>query len=224
MADGKVLIVGSSLVRRLNKDINSSLQPMLVNNFGLDLQVDYLCKGGLKLSGLERRLQEIIEMEPDFVFIQCGANDLLDFPYGETVGDITLKLAKKIKTCSTAKQVAIGQNMPRRKGKYIRSIHQEQLYNKNAQRANKYLKVTAPTEDIIYWRHKGLTNPHEGGHGDTLLDDGVHLNPRGQYKLYKSIKGAIVHIRNRHTPSSVQCKDQPQASLWYVLLMFTLYN
>ena len=109
-----------------------------------------------------------------------------------------MELALDIKTFSKAKEVFIGQCLDRRVGRYLSCLQEEQLFNNQALRANRYLSVVGPDKGIVYWRHRGLTCPEEGGMGDTLGFDGVHLSPRGQYKLYKSIKRALVHMRHLH--------------------------
>ena len=53
---------------------------------------------------------------------------------------------------------------------------------------NDYVKVACEgCKHVSVWKHKGFWNPQS-----TLFrDDGVHLNDLGNYKLYRSIRGAM---------------------------------
>lgn len=208
----KALIVGSSFVRRLRDDIRSENSELLMENFGLDLmKVCFMCKGGWRLADVEHRLEEIRQLAPDFVFVQVGANDLAQAPGPgpgfDMVGERLVHLAERIQHLPSVKAVTVGQSMNRRVGKYIRTPAEEKLFNNQAQSLNTFLKRRCADEsNVIYWRHKGLTCPSESGRGDTLGADGVHLSQRGQYKFFKSIKGALVHMRGRQARDPVAGK------------------
>ena len=196
MAGERVVLVGSSFVKRLHQDLLAGSR--FQRDFGLDIEVHYICKGGWKLSDLELAMGDIAALSPDYIFIQCGANDLSNVPYGETVGMQMVDIAELLKLRTGAKEVCLAQCMYRQVGRYIHSQQAERTFNVNCLRANRYLQVVAPDQGVLYWHHKGLMNPRASGFGDTLGQDGVHLSPRGQYKFYKSVKGAIVHMRNKH--------------------------
>lgn len=200
--------MGSLFIRRLHSDISQSTNSSFERDYGLGVDVSYICKGGWKLKDVRENMVSIIAIAPDYVIMQCGANDLCDHRHGETVGMQMLEVAKEIKERSTAKEVVIGQSLNRRVGRYLKNPAQADQFNQNAKRANIFVKGLAGEYGVIYWRHRGLTCPEEGGKGDTLCKDGVHLSNRGQYKYFKSIKGAIVNMRNRHKVPSKHGKKQ----------------
>ena len=45
-----------------------------------------------------------------------------------------------------------------------------------------------PLPFAFYWRHRGFWRTTKS----FLLHDGVHLNQRGQFKLYRSLRGALI--------------------------------
>lgn len=202
----KVLLIGSSYVNRLKGDIRARANPAFKDNFGLDhVHVDFLCRGGWRLHDIEAHLDLIVAKAPNIIFIQCGANDISvsqPLRYGEAVADRLLEIAKDIKK-RTGAEIAIGPCLERRVGRYIHSHDQADAYNQQATRANCFLKVVASEVGVVYWRHRGLSNWQESGLEDVIGRDGVHLSHRGQYKFYKSLKGAIVHLRNRQRRSLV---------------------
>ena len=63
------------------------------------------------------------------------------------------------------------------------------FFNAAAPILNQYLNgVLELCPNIFSWRHRGLSNPTVSPY----LCDGVHLNSRGQYSLYRSYGGAIL--------------------------------
>ena len=64
----------------------------------------------------------------------------------------------------------------------------EALFNQKVKLLNRYLSVVIENPNVFLWRHKILDEPQ----CDFLLHDCVHLNPCGQYLLYRSYRGAIL--------------------------------
>ena len=58
----------------------------------------------------------------------------------------------------------------------------EPMFNKKVEVLNHYLSVVIDRPKVFVWRHKIWDSPSH----DFLLEDGVHLNPCGQYLLYRS--------------------------------------
>ena len=53
-----------------------------------------------------------------------------------------------------------------------------------------YLEVVLDSiPQAFCWTHQSFSHPRK----DLCLPDGVHLNPAGQYLLYGSYRGAILH-------------------------------
>ena len=58
---------------------------------------------------------------------------------------------------------------------------------------NQYLRVVLePLDFAFFFHHQGLQNPS----AEVLLSDGVHLNSKGQYLLYRSYRGAILSAKD----------------------------
>lgn len=166
----RVLIIGSSFIRRLRDDTKNKVNPLFEyrEDFGLGVDVQYLCKGGWKLHDVEEHLSSIADCSPDYIFLQCRANDLLNFKYGETVGDKIVELAKHIKQSCGAAEICVGPCLERRTGRYL-SAPQAEQYNQKALRANLFLKVVAPDLGVIFWRHRGLTRQRDSGLEDAFF-------------------------------------------------------
>ena len=60
---------------------------------------------------------------------------------------------------------------------------------RNATVVNQYVRVVlADLPNVFCWCHPEFNNPHK----DFYLADGVHLNPSGQYLLYRSYRGGVL--------------------------------
>ena len=58
---------------------------------------------------------------------------------------------------------------------------------------NQYLQVIwEPLHFAFFFRHRGLQNPSE----EVLLPNGVHLDSKGQYLVYRSYRGAILTAKD----------------------------
>ena len=68
----------------------------------------------------------------------------------------------------------------------------EPMFNKKVEVLNRYLTVAIDCPRVFVWRHKILNSPSH----DFLLEEGVHLNPCGQYLLYRSYRGAVLKAVN----------------------------
>ena len=68
----------------------------------------------------------------------------------------------------------------------------EPMFNKKVEMLNRYLSVVVDRLRVFVWRRKILDSPSR----DFLLEDGVHLNPRGQYLIYRSYRGAVLKAVN----------------------------
>ena len=69
----------------------------------------------------------------------------------------------------------------------------EPMFNKKVEVLNHYSRVVGDCPRVFVWLHKILDSP---SHDIFLLEDGVHLNPCGQYLLYRSYQGAILKAVN----------------------------
>ena len=63
-------------------------------------------------------------------------------------------------------------------------------FNKNVNILTHFLRVVLePIPYALYWGHRGFWNARY----NFLASNGVHLNSRGQCKLYRSLRGAILN-------------------------------
>lgn len=186
-------LVGDSFIRRLRDDISAKTEAEFEPNLGfVEAQVRYVCQGGWKIDDISANVDEIIDQWPDYIVIQCGSNDLCHSSHPESVADRLLQTAEEVRIASEAKLVLVCQIMTRELSSFLPTMDAVEEYNIKVQKANAFLKVVCSEySGVRYWKHKGLTNPSESGLGPCVGDDGVHFNERGQYKFYKSIRGAM---------------------------------
>ena len=111
------------------------------------------------------------------VTLEIGTNDLNNKPPG-TVGSEIDDLAVKLINEFSVRVVGICNVIPR----------VDQTFSDKAELLNRYLSVVVDNPRVSTWRHKGLHAPRHL----VLSDDGVHLNPYGQYLLYRSYRGAVL--------------------------------
>lgn len=65
----------------------------------------------------------------------------------------------------------------------------DSTFNSLAKKLNCYLSVALADMPFVFvWHHKELESLQHA----ILLPDGMHLNPHGQYLLYRSYQGALI--------------------------------
>ena len=185
----KCTIVGSSFIRRLRDDIATSADPQFSAHFGIqNARISYVRKGGWKLHDVQLHRLAILASSLDFLFFQIGSNDLCNPAcQPESLADSILRAALDLAQASGAHLAFVSQITKRAVGTYM-SAEAVQAFEAASLRANHYLHTQAVKyPSVHFWKHHGLERP-----ATPFLDpDSVHLNPRGQFKLYKSIRGAI---------------------------------
>ena len=106
------------------------------------------------------------------------------------VANNIVQLAHHLCLTSGAKGAVVCSLMKRKLGRYLSTPCEVDRYNKRVVLANEFLTEVVPGKDnLTFWRQKGLL----GSIGQLLCRDGTHLNAGGQYRLYKSIRGAVIH-------------------------------
>lgn len=126
-------------------------------------------------------LSIIRRLSPDIMVLELGSNDLTRLP-AQTVGSELETLVrylhdevnvKSIVVCQVIRWHALGCT----------------VYNIKVTKLHLYLKaVLEPIPFCLYWRHRGFWNSRK----NTYLPDGVHLNALGNFKLFRSIRGAVI--------------------------------
>jgi len=182
----RVLVMGHSFVKRLNRDINTSCLPRAGPDFNLQgtASVRLYGVGGRTVAKLRAfDLHVIRSFSPDVVILELGTNDLASLR-PEVVGSAIEDLVRFILDSFSVRVVGVCQVIPRGI-----SHLQATFFAQRARILNQYLEVVLdPLPDVFCWRHRAFSHPSK----DVYLPDGVHLNPAGQYQLYRSYRGAIL--------------------------------
>ena len=108
---------------------------------------------------------------PDFVISEIGTNDLCNKPPEMVELSLNHFSVGVVGVCQVIKRA--------------------EPFNK-VQVLNLYLSVVVDRPEVFVWQHKILDSPSL----DFLLEDGVPLNPCGQYLVYRSYQGAILKAVN----------------------------
>ena len=183
----KVLILGHSFVRRLRSDLHSSFDPRALSDFGLSgsASVHLFGVGGRTAPKLRSFDLHVIEtLAPDVLILEVGSNDL-SCARPEVVGSDIDDLVRFILSNSSVKVLGVCHVIPRGA-----SFLDADQFVRMAAVLNNYVSVVLETLPSVFcWTHRDFTSPLK----DLYLPDGVHLNPTGQYLLYRSYRGAILH-------------------------------
>lgn len=188
MDQPRVLILGHSFIRRLREFIARNASDYdLKFNICDSFTIRWHGVGGRTVSKLKQfDLSVVAQFQPDVVFLQIGTNDLTlrgmsAVKLGSEIEDFVRLLNEEY----GVRFICVGQT--------IRREHRGD-FNANVSILAQYLKtVLEPLPFAIYWTHRGFwrsCRPY-------LSYDGVHLNREGQHKLYKSIRGAVLHCLAR---------------------------
>ena len=172
--------------------IKSSMDERVNMRFNLsDINSDVRFKGtGGRTVGalIEQDLKAVRDFMPDIVLLQIGSNDLADKKHPErrpeTVGSLIEELVCQLHQSLNVCHVVVGEAMPRQK-----HYHQFPYFNQNIDILNRYLSVVLePIPYVTFWRHKCVK--------DSKLKlykrDQIHMNELGNFKLYKSFRGALI--------------------------------
>ena len=182
----KVLVLGHSFVKRLKNDLGKNFDHRASRTFGL------LGTAEVHLQGTGRRtvgklqsydLHVVRQLMPDIVILVVGTNDLPSVA-PEVVGSSIEDLVVTLKSIYSVAVLCVCHVIPRGEST-IRPLY----FWERAKVLQQYLEVMLDSLDCVFcWHHKAFTRPDQ----DFYLRDGVHLNARGQYLLYRSYRGAIL--------------------------------
>ena len=180
MAIHKVLILGHSFIRRLGQFVDK--RPQLNYHFMLEESATFKWHGvgGRTVAKTIKSDLHVIEsFAPDIVVLQLGTNDLsrLD-PL--VVGSAIEDLVRILHDSHNVKLVCVCQTIYR---------GSDPAFNVRVRALTKFLKILLePLPYSFFWGHRGFWNTTQR----FLARDGVHLNRLGQYKLYRSLRGAVL--------------------------------
>ena len=188
-----VVILGHSFVRRQEQFLIR--QHGLDFNLGLDYDrayVTYVHHGGLTAPQARIGYMDyVLSLTPDIIYIELGSNDICHPRVGPVeVGQSLRDLANDFIRAGV-RYVMIGETIPRA-GRAIPRVTRS--YNNKVRQLNENLHAMfGPhrSDAVRSWRHRGLSHP------SVLGPDGVHLNNTGNQRLYRSMRGAILHALSR---------------------------
>ena len=182
----KVLILGHSFVKRLQRDLSRNFHPRASSAFSLVGTADVRLYGiGGRTAQTLRSydLHVIDQLKPEVVILEVGTNDLSTLG-PEVVGSQIEDLVVLLKSSYFVSVVCVSHVVPRGM-----STPHPHSFLERAKVLQQYLEVVLdPLERVFCWRHREFTRPDKA----LYLRDGVHLNPQGQYLLYRSYRGAIL--------------------------------
>ena len=189
------ILVGHSYIAHF--DAARILHPDIPSDFNVKgCSISFIANGGARIDTIRNLTQTIARRQPHYIFLQIGRNDIqADMHNGIYIGNSVVDLAKHILRSTSCQKLYIGEIIFRFKGKYIKSVAEQDAYNKEVHAANCEIKSQLRGyNDIIFWPCKGVKRDKQL----VMHHDGVHLSERnGMFKFYNSVRGAIVHALKR---------------------------
>ena len=184
-----ILIAGHSFVKRLHADLQCKFDLLAAVDFNLTqtATVSLHGIGGLTVSRLARELRLLFTNGPlpRVIILEIGTNDLSSQPPKVVIGEV-LDLVDFLQSVTSSTVVGICKVLPRRQRGT--GLPQED-FNNRAATFNKMLEPLFDGQQSVFvWEHLEIQSLSRR----VLLPDDVHLNPHGQYCLYRSYRGAIL--------------------------------
>ena len=123
------------------------------------------------------------DLAPDIVIWEIGTNDLTHTP-PEIVGSHIKDFVHLLQGKFSVRTISVCGVIPRG----ISLLHALSFLH-DASVLNQYVGVMLDDfPNVFCWSHAEFNSPYK----DLYLRDGVHVNPTGQYFLYRSYRGAIL--------------------------------
>ena len=180
--NGEIIFLGNSITAE-GKDWSTRLNNSIIRNRGI---------GGDTTDGIFARSGEIIDSNPNAVFLLIGINDLynntIDKPSVNYIANNIINIAKKIKTGSVNTKVFIQTLLPISKKK-SRKFYK--LYNQSIKNINKIIIENQENELYSVIDLYSIFVNNKGQLKNDLTYDGLHLNEKGYEVWSKFIKPII---------------------------------
>ena len=185
----QVLIMGHSFVHRFHRSLakGSERRVRLDLNLSSLAYINYYGVGGRTVDKLSKYdLSVVGRLKPEIVILELGSNDLSPGEARpERVGSEIESLVQLLHAQYGVKFIVVCQTINNR----ALCPRSTPSYNDLVALLNRYLSVVLETLPFAtFWCHKGLRKPNV----PILCKDGIHLNHKGQYALYRSYRGAIL--------------------------------
>ena len=183
MAEPRVLILGHSFIRRLHEFVRLPTNALRENfDITTPMNLRWHGIGGRTVAKVMRYDLEIVrQFSPDIVILQLGTNDISarSICSALAVGSQLEDLTKLLHEQFGATVVCVCQTI----------LRENSHLNVRICTLTDYLRVVLqPFPFAFYWRHMEFWRTTQF----FLVHDGVHLNQRGQFKLYRSLRGALI--------------------------------
>ena len=181
MGTPRVLILGHSFIRRLHDFIESDCGQLDLSFYlSASAHISWHGIGGRTIAKTVKFDMHILHsFRPDIVIVQLGTNDLTSCP-PLRVGSALEDFVHLLHDSYGVRGVCVCQTIRRRAA---------DVFNQRVDILTRYLRVVLePIPYAIYWGHRGFWRACNR----FFAADGIHLNSRGQYKLYRSLRGAVL--------------------------------
>ena len=179
------LILGQSFVRRLKHNLELDFDPLAASDFNLrgTASVHLHGVGGRTVQTLEENdLHVVRDLAPDII-LEIGTNDL-SHALPQTVGSQIEEFVRLLRRDYSVRVIGVCGVIPRGI-----SVPHAMAFSDHATLLNHYVSIVLEEFPTVFcWSHAEFNSPHK----DLYLRDGVHVNPSGQYLLYRSYRGAII--------------------------------
>ena len=131
----------------------------------------------------EHDLHVVRDLAPDIVILEIGTNDL-SHSLPQTVGSQIEEFVRLLRRDYSVRVIGVCGVIPRGI-----SVPHAMAFLDHATLLNHYVSIVLQEFPTVFcWSHAEFNSPHK----DLYLRDGVHVNPTGQYLLYRSYRGAII--------------------------------
>ena len=178
----RVLVWGHSFVKRLHADLERGFQRRARSDFNLAsrARVSLFGHGGRTVPKLwSYDLHVVSRLLPDIVILEIGTNDLFTEEPSLVAASIEV-LVRLLHDRFSVKAICVCHVIPR---------CSPCAFNDKVAACNELVRsLLAPLPYVFCWFHKGFYSKA----GKLLSADGVHVNRLGQYRLYRSYRGAIL--------------------------------
>ncbi|KAL3852046.1 hypothetical protein ACJMK2_015735 [Sinanodonta woodiana] len=207
----KALIMGHSLCKWLDRFLRFGTDPRLVPSFNIAevCKVNMKGVGGRTIDKLLRQdMGEVRLRRPDIVVLIIGDNDVKADTSPEVIAHKIVALGTLLHRKYRVKHVVLCQLMPRFTAT-LRQVGVSKIHNRNSVAAGKnykdmYCQLAKEVNDIVrsevlaypyltFWEHKRKFAFDRPQVREKFRSDGIHLSPKGQWHLYKSLRGALIN-------------------------------
>lgn len=200
----KIALTGHSIVRNFGTFLDTSEK--VLPNFGLDgTEVRCFGSGGCTISHTEERLRpKLMNFDPDAIIWMLGDNDIANTCMNlGGLAAILLNQACQFRRDESVPAV-VCTLLPRYPGKYY-----SHRYIERAAEVNDHLvdqleraKQTNTYPNVSLYTHKDFVFPLDVKLTERywmkqvyFQEDGTHLNPDGNWKLYRSFRKLVIGLK-----------------------------